>query len=147
MWLLCLLLFPAVMFFFSFLTAYTTRHVERSDSGNFIWYEKKILKDVPKGKVFENKEKKERNEDFSVKNPMPHEDADGKILSMTDSTMIPIYKRTEFYVLSGGVALYWVILIFIGLIIAICRNKFRRAKDEHKGHQKNEKKDERTEDV
>ncbi|VDO39949.1 unnamed protein product [Onchocerca flexuosa] len=105
------------------------------------------LKDVPKGKVFENKEKKERNEDFSVKNPMPHEDADVKILSMTDSTMIPIYKRTEFYVLSGGVALYWVILIFIGLIIAICRNKFRRAKDEHKGHQKNEKKDERTEDV
>uniref|UniRef100_A0A8R1XXL0 Uncharacterized protein n=1 Tax=Onchocerca volvulus TaxID=6282 RepID=A0A8R1XXL0_ONCVO len=128
-------------------SAYTTRNVERSDSGDFIWHEKKILKDVPEGKVLKIKRKNERNEDFSFKNPTIYEDADVTLLPMTNSTMIPIYKRTEFYVLLGGVTLYWVILICIGLIIAICKNKFRPAKDEHKGEQKSEKKDERTEDV
>ncbi|EFO24547.1 hypothetical protein LOAG_03938 [Loa loa] len=99
-----------------------------------MWYR---LKDVRKRGVFENEEKKPENEGFVVKNFMFQERVSP--LLMTSSAMAPIYKRTEFMVLSAGVVLYWIVMVFIGTTLIMCcictksrakRNEVRKNKRE-----------------
>ncbi|CAG9538421.1 unnamed protein product [Cercopithifilaria johnstoni] len=76
--------------------------------------------------ILENGEKRTENgvfNNFMVERQIP--------LAIS-SSMLPIYKRTEFMVLSAGVVVYWILMVFIGAILIMCCicTKFRANEDD-----------------
>uniref|UniRef100_A0A915PWP2 Uncharacterized protein n=1 Tax=Setaria digitata TaxID=48799 RepID=A0A915PWP2_9BILA len=88
--------------------------------------------------MFENDEKKEENEEGFVKGNKLREST--AFPHTTSSAMAPIYKRNEFMVLSGGVAIYWIVTIFIGTLLTMCcickRSHYNEDEDEDEEPQK-----------
>ncbi|KAL3982487.1 putative integral membrane protein [Acanthocheilonema viteae] len=107
-----LLLFLATIFLAS--SAYSTMHLRKNDSENTIQYKQPKLNDVHKREIFENGDMKAGNK--VIKNFMVQE----QILPVTSSSIVPIYKRTEFMVLSAGIVLYWILIVFVGTILIMC---------------------------
>uniref|UniRef100_A0A1I8E8L4 Uncharacterized protein n=2 Tax=Wuchereria bancrofti TaxID=6293 RepID=A0A1I8E8L4_WUCBA len=64
-------------------------------------------------------------------------------LPTTSSAVVSIYKRTEFMVLSAGVVLYWVVMVFIGTILIMCCicTRSRANRDEDGELRKNRRED------
>ncbi|KAK6110798.1 putative integral membrane protein [Brugia pahangi] len=140
MWLFNSIFFPAFAFLISFSSAHPTRRVGRNDSRNIIQYEQAKLNEEYK-RVYENEKKEAESERFVVENFMLQERV--SFLPMTSSAMVSIYKRTEFMVLSAGIVLYWVVMVFIGTILIMCCicTRSRTNRDEDGELRKNRRED------
>uniref|UniRef100_A0A0R3RTT7 Uncharacterized protein n=1 Tax=Elaeophora elaphi TaxID=1147741 RepID=A0A0R3RTT7_9BILA len=101
------------------------------------------LKDVHKREMFESGEKEKGNENHVVENFMFREHTPVVI----SSSILPLYRRTEFVVLSGGVVLYWITMIFIGTMLVMCCICSRSHDDDEEDEEIPKKKaDEKTEE-